>query len=109
MMRIILHKGLIDASILRALGRLVGGGYCRLTNRCFNALSSVRNPYIFFANHRLGLRHAFLVSVILCVIGVGLDPLLLQSSAMAEPPAHFLLDRVEPGLYAKPETSYNTI
>ena len=39
------------------------------------SLLSVRKPYVFFANHRSGLRHAFSVSVIFPVNSDGLDPL----------------------------------
>ena len=50
-----------------------------MRNPQFNALSSVRNPYVFFANRGSGLRHAFLVSVYLRVTGVGLDPLITNA------------------------------
>ena len=55
-----------------------------MTNFRFNALPSVRNPYAFFVNHRSGLHHVFLVSVIMRVTGVGMGPLSMPSQNYAQ-------------------------
>ena len=63
---------LINAYLLKEVDEVAG--IVKKASADFSLLS-VRKPYIFFANHGLGLRHAFSVSVIFLVTCDVLDPL----------------------------------